>query len=126
MKRYIDVEDLDVFKRAYEVSLKVHKSTLSFPSIEQLALAQQIRKASKSICANLAEGFAKQIYSGAEFRRYLLISIGSSDEMRIWIKYCADLGYINQGEAQSWTQEYRDIAKMLQGLLKKSNDLSNK
>ena len=54
------VEDLEVFKRAYRVSLAVHRSSLGFPAVEQRALADQVRRASKSVCANLAEGFARQ------------------------------------------------------------------
>ena len=53
-------EDLDVFRRAYALSLEVHRASLGFPRIEQFALADQIRRASKSICANIAEGFGKQ------------------------------------------------------------------
>ena len=60
------VEDLEVFERAYRVSLELHQASLEFPRIEQFALADQLRRASKSICANLAEGFAKQGYSAAE------------------------------------------------------------
>ncbi|TGT90609.1 four helix bundle protein, partial [Mesorhizobium sp. M5C.F.Ca.ET.164.01.1.1] len=51
--------DLEVYKRAYAVSLEIHKATLAFPRIEQYALADQLRRSSKAICANLAEGFAK-------------------------------------------------------------------
>ena len=64
-------EDLEVFKRAYRVSLDIHRVSLAFPKIEQYALADQVRRASKSICANLAEGFAKQRRSPAEYRRFL-------------------------------------------------------
>lgn len=111
-------EDLDVFKRAYRVSLEVHRISLEFPQIEQYGLADQIRRASKSICANLAEGFAKQSQSLAEFKRYIQISIGSADEMRVWIRYCLDLGYIDQSQWRSWRDEYQEVAKMLQGLAK--------
>ena len=52
-------EDLEVFQRAYKVSLEVHRKSLEMPQIEQYALADQMRRASKSICVNLAEGFAK-------------------------------------------------------------------
>ena len=52
--------DLDVYQKAYQLSLDIHKATLGFPKLEQFALADQMRRASKSICANLAEGFAKQ------------------------------------------------------------------
>ena len=117
-----DVEDLAVFKRAYAVSLDVHRASLQFPRIEQWALADQVRRCSKSICANLAEGFAKQSYSVAEFRRFLAVAIGSSDEMRIWIRYCVDLGYVDAATGARWREEYVEIARMLQGLQRKAGD----
>ena len=89
-------EDLVVFQRAYRISLEVHRESLTFPKIDQRALGDQIRRASKSICANVAEGFAKQGASAAEFRRFLQIAIGSSDEMRVWARYCLDLDYIDE------------------------------
>jgi four helix bundle protein len=84
-------EDLDVFQRAYALSLIIHKVSLAFPKVEQFGLAEQVRRASKSICANLAEGFGKQRDSSAEFKRFLLIAIGSCEEMQVWIRYCKDL-----------------------------------
>ncbi len=86
------------------------------PSIEQYALADQMRRASKSICVNLAEGFAKQGYSVAEFKRFIQMSLGSADEMRVWIRYGLDLGYIEHATWQRWRDEYQEIAKMLQGI----------
>jgi four helix bundle protein len=86
------VEDLEVFGRAYRLSLELHRASLEFSRIEQFALADQLRRASKSICANLAEGFAKQGYSAAEYRRYLMAAVGSSDETQLWLRYCIDLG----------------------------------
>ena len=59
-------EDLEVFRRAYRLSLEVHRASLEFPRIEQFALADQVRRASKSICANLAEGFGRQRLSRPE------------------------------------------------------------
>ena len=114
------VEDLDVFRRAYAISLDLHQASLKFPKIEQFGgLADQIRRASKSICANLAEGFGKQRQSNLEFKRYLLMAIGSADEMQVWLKYCADLEYIDQNSSGRWRDEYRQIARMLQSLATK-------
>ena len=90
------LNDLEVFQRAYRVSLDVHRTSLLFPDLEQRALADQIRRASKSICANLVEGFAKQAQSQAEFRRFIVMAIGSADEMRLWSRYCLDLGYVDE------------------------------
>ncbi len=65
-------EDLEVFQRAYRISLDVHRTSLQFPKVEQFGgLADQMRRASKSICGNIAEGFGKQRRSNAEFKRYL-------------------------------------------------------
>ncbi len=78
--------------------------------------ADQIRRASKSICGNIAEGFGKQRRSAAEFKRYLLMAIGSADEMQVWLRYCSDLGYIDGETCDGWRDEFRQIARMLQGL----------
>ena len=64
-----------MFQRAYRLSLEIHRASLEFPRIEQFALADQVRRASKSICANLAEGFGRQQQSRPEFRRILIMAI---------------------------------------------------
>ena len=118
-KRVAAFEDLEVFQRAYRLSLEIHRQSLDFPPIEQRALGDQLRRASKSICANIAEGFAKQGRSAAEFKRYLAMAIGSSDEMRVWVRYGLDLGYIDEATWRHWRDEYQSISKMLQGLARK-------
>ena len=111
--------DLQVFQRAYQVSLEVHRVSLEFPRIEQYGLADQVRRASKSICSNLAEGFAKRTHSQAEFKRYLLMAVGSSDETQIWSSYCRDLGYVEESVTRRWQDEYVSISKMLQTLIQR-------
>jgi len=108
--------ELDVFKRAYSISLDIHKISKSFPKDELFGLTNQIRRCSKSICANLAEGFAKQQFSKPEFKRFITMSVGSSIEVRVWIKYCADLQYISSVQALEWAKEYDIITKMLRKL----------
>ena len=118
--RVSSVEDLEVFRRAYAISLDLHQASLKFPKIEQFGgLADQVRRASKSICANLAEGFGKQRQSNLEFKRYLLIAIGSADEMQVWLKYCSDLEYLERKTCENWRDEYRQIARMLQSFVSK-------
>ena len=110
------VEDLEVYRRAYRLSLEVHRASLELPRIEQFALADQLRRSSKSVCANLVEGFAKQSRSAAEYRRYLTVAIGSSDETQLWLRYCVDLGYVEEVVGRRWIADYVEISKMLQGL----------
>ena len=115
-------EDLEVFRRAYRLSLEVHRMSLELPRIEQFVLADQVRRASKSICANLAEGFGRQRLSRPEFGRFLMMAIGSADEMQVWTMYCRDLGYIGSDVAERWQGEFREIARMLWGLRRGSSD----
>lgn len=111
-----DVEDLMVYRKAYATSIEIHRISIEFPRYEQHAVADQMRRASKSICANLAEGFGKQSVSKPEFKRFVLMAMGSADEMRVWIQYSLDLGYVDEAKARVWRNEYRNIAKMLAGL----------
>ena len=106
-------QDLIVFQKAYSLSLEIHKFSYTLPSCEQFELASQMRKSSKSVCANLAEGFAKQRYSKAEYRRFLTIAIGSINELHLWIKYCIDLEYINNAAGRVFQDQCLEIHKML-------------
>jgi four helix bundle protein len=115
-RRVVSFEDLDVFQRAYRVSLEVHRKSLEMPKIEQLALGDQVRRTSKSICSNIAEGYGRQKQSKAEFKRFLWMAIGSSDEMRVWARYALDLGYIDEQAWRNWRDEYQIISKQLQVL----------
>ncbi len=118
--KVVSFEDLEVFQRAYRASLAVHRKSLEMPKIEQFVLGDQIRRASKSICANIAEGFGRQNRSKAEFKRFLWMAVGSSDEMRVWARYALDLGYIDDKTWQDWRDEYQIISKQLQTLAAKS------
>ena len=118
--KIVSFEDLEVFQRSYRLSLDVHRKSLALPRIEQFALGDQMRRASKSICANIAEGYGRQSRSKAEFKRFLWMAIGSADEMRVWARFALDLGYIEEPLWREWRDEYQVIAKMLQSLAAKS------
>ena len=111
-----DFTDLVVYQKAYEKSLEIHRGTMKYPKHEQCELGSQMRRASKGICANIAEGFGKQNVSKLEFKRFLLKAMGSADEMRVWARYSFDLGYIDGRSWTDWNKSYSDIARMLNGL----------
>ncbi|MDX8445436.1 four helix bundle protein [Mesorhizobium captivum] len=118
--RFVErARDLEVYKRAYAVSLEVHRATLAFPKIEQYSLADQLRRSSKAICANLAEGFAKQSHSKVEFARFVSMAVGSCSEVETWISYAFDLQYISQAQLDAWRQSYVQIHGMLVNLREK-------
>jgi len=78
----------DIYRKAFELAVKVEPVCRSFPRYEQFALAEQLRKASRSIGANYVEGYIRQDILPADHRRFLIYSQGSCDETRYWL----DLG----------------------------------
>ncbi len=113
------VWDMIVFQKAYQLALEIHKISQDFPVSEQYELASQLRRSSKSICANLAEGRAKQQGSSAEFRRYVLIALGSADESQLWLRFAKDLGFLENSSWNKLDEQMREISKMLNGLAQK-------
>ena len=112
-----DVWALNVFQRAYRLSLDLHRASLDWPRVEQYGgVADQLRRASKSVCALLVEGAGRQPGSDAEFRRYVTMAIGSADEARLWCCYAKDLAFVAAATAEGWQRELSEIARMLSGL----------
>ena len=105
-------EDFEVYRRAYKMSLIIHKMSFEMPKIEQFELASQIRRSTKSICANIAEGYGKGS-TVADFKRYLRIALGSANETKVHLRYCKDLGYLSEDRYYYLSNEYNEIAKML-------------
>ncbi len=118
-KKVSTFRQLMVYQRAFNISLEVHKVSLGFPKIEQYVIADQLRRATKSICANIAEGFTKQKYSITEFGRFLAIAEASANETLVWIEYAAALAYISHEQFLHWDNEYNAIGAMLNKLRSK-------
>ena len=111
-----DVWELDAFRRAYELSLVVHRTSHQWPKHEQYGgVAEQLRRASKSVCALLAEGNGRQAGSDPEMRRYVVMALGSVEEAKLWCRYAVDLGYLDPAVASAWQTEFTELARMLQG-----------
>ena len=113
------LEDLQAYSRSYAASLEVHRLSLKFPAYEQYkGLASQLRDSSKSIVANLVEGYSFRVRRPKRFVNHLELSIGSCDETRLWLKYSYDLGYLTEREYDELAMKYEEIGKLLWGLLK--------
>ncbi len=108
-------KDLLVYQQAYRAALDISRVTRSFPRAEQFELARQMRAAARSVPANIAEGWARR-QSPAEFRRFLQMAIGSCEEMRVWLDFSRDEGYLNGGRLQVLQTEYARIGLLLQRL----------
>ena len=110
--------DLRVYQLSYDLALKVHKLTLTFPDFEKYELGSQIRRAAVSIPVNIAEGYGKKS-SVADFKRYLQMAQGSKDETKVLLELGKDLGYILDKEYIAMFEQYDELGKQLYSLHQK-------
>jgi four helix bundle protein len=108
-------KDLKVYGLSYSLAMDIFRSTKTFPREERYALTDQIRRASRSIPANIVEGWAKRRYENV-FKRHLLDSIGSCDETKLWLKFAHECQYITVDEHRVLTGRCEEIGKMLNAL----------
>lgn len=109
-------EKLDVWKKSIDFVVQVYRMTETFPSEEKFGLISQIRRASISIPANIAEGAARE--SDKEFIRFLYIAQGSTSEVETELLIANRLGYLSEENhvlARSFLDE---IGRMITGLSK--------
>jgi four helix bundle protein len=110
---FVNYENLDVYKLAFVRAIDIHRLSQDFPKNEQYGgLADQIRRSSKSVCANLAEGLAKQM-SIPDKRKFIQISIGSVEETRVWLSFAMELAFITAQQGTALRDDYSRMAQML-------------
>jgi len=114
-------EKLDVWKKSIDLVVEVYRLTAKFPSEERFGLISQIRRASVSIPANIAEGAARE--SDKEYLRFLSIAQGSASEVETELHIASRLGFLSDEDYGSSRTSLDDIGRMISGL---SNHLKRK
>ena len=94
----------------------VHAVCKRLPSEEKYELASQMRRASKSIPANIAEGFGRKT-SEKEFKQYMRMAMGSANEMETHLRIAGNLGYLQDPELASLADGYNHIGRQLNRLI---------
>ncbi len=117
---YQGYRDLKVFQLAYELALKVHEITKSFPIEEKYSLVDQIQRSSRSVPANLAEAWKKRRYKKA-FVSKLIDCSGEAGETEVWLDFSKNFGYIDQIEYENLIKKYDEVSRMLTGMINKAD-----
>ncbi len=107
-------EDLEVWQFAKNLAVKIYAVTDKFPTREQFGISAQIRKSAVSIPSNIAEGSVKE--SKADFGRFLLISMGSTAELKTQLIIAKETGILPEKHYITLIDEINRIAKMLKSL----------
>ena len=101
-------EELDVYKMAFETAHIIYNKSKSFPKCELYSLTDQIRRSSRSVCANLAEAFRKRKYPKS-FISKLNECESEAAETQVWIKFAYECDYINKVERDKIYKKYEQI-----------------
>ncbi len=117
MSETIGFKNLRVYIKAYENALVIFQLTKKFPQEEKYLLVNQLRRSSRSVCANIAEAYRKRRYT-KHFISKLSDADGETSETLIWLDFARDQGYMNISEYEILYKNYISIGKMLGGMIK--------
>ena len=110
-----DFRTLNVWTRAHALAVETYKVTKAFPKEELYGLVSQMRSASVSIPANIAEGCGRT--GEREFRHFLEIAAGSSAELEYHLLLAHDLGFLAQADYDNLDARVTEVKRMLAGFL---------
>src|SRR5712692_1975557 len=89
--------DLKVYQLAYKLAMEIFSETKTFPHDERFSLTSQIRRSSRSVAANIAEGYRKRQYPNM-FASKLADSDAEATETQVWLDFARDCGYLSSGD----------------------------
>lgn len=108
----MDFKELLAYKKAFALAMKIYNVSKSFPKEEKYSLTDQIRRSSRSTCANLAEAYRKRIYP-KHFYTKLTDSDGENSETVVWLDFALECEYITSEIHDSLYSECMEIGKLL-------------
>ena len=108
--------ELEVYRRAFEAAMQVFALTQKFPSEERYSLTDQIRRSSRSVCANLAEAWRKRRYENA-FVAKLSDAESEAAETQVWLEFAARCGYLPDDEARDLYKAYHAVIATIVGMI---------
>jgi len=114
---FSSIKDLDVYKRAYELAMHIFEASKAFPKEEKYSLTDQVRRCSRSTCANMREAWSKRRYN-AHFVSKMTDADGENSETDTWLDFAHDCGYINDQTYLYLKNECQDVGSMLGAILK--------
>jgi len=115
-KPIINHTELDVYKLAFDGAMKIFELTKRFPLIEKYALTDQIRRSSRSVCANIAEAWRKRRYKAA-FVCKLNDSESEAAETQTWIAFSVKCNYLDEAEGEKLLETYNQIIGKLVNMI---------
>jgi len=114
--RLNSAKDLEVYKKSYQLAMKIFEISKDFPAEERFALTNQIRRSSRSVCLNLREAWAKRRYE-AHFVSKLTDCDGENSETDSSLDFTKDCGYITLEQHEEMVALCQQVGKMLGSMI---------
>ena len=104
---------LKMYRMAYKAAMEIFELSKSFPKEERYSLTDQIRRASRSVCSNIAEGYRKRIYP-----KHFAMKMTDADasETTVWLDFSKDFDYLEVSQHERLITVYDEIGRMLGGM----------
>src|SRR6478735_2785717 len=116
MGKIVRHNDLDVYQRAMEAAMLIFEASKSFPREETYSLTDQIRRSSRSVCANLSEAWRKRRYEAA-FISKLSDAETEAAETQVWLEFAVDCGYVPGEAVRELSSAYNSIFATRGGMM---------
>ena len=113
-------QDLEVYKKAFSAAMRIFELSKSFPKEEIYSLTDQIRRSSRSVCANTAEAWRKRRYEAA-FISKVNDAESESAETQTWLEFAVRCNYLDKETGRELFKEYDEIISMLVVMIAKSH-----
>ena len=117
--------ELEVYKRQKELSREVFSLSKKFPDEERYSLTDQLRRASRSIGAQIAEAWAKRLYP-KHFISKLTDADGEQMETQHWLIEAVDCGYLEESDSKRLLSLCQEIGRMLGSMIRKAESFSSR
>jgi four helix bundle protein len=109
-------KDLKVYQLAYQLAMRIVHEAKCFPVEERYSLTDQIRRSSRSVTANIGEGYRKRQYPAA-FSSKMADADGEAGETTVWLDYARDCGYWPATLVEELASGYAEVGRMLGGMI---------
>lgn len=109
-------KDLIIYKKAFALSMEIFEVSKGFPKEEKYSLTDQVRRSSRSVCANIGEAYRKRRYS-AHFISKLTDSDAENSETQVWIDFAFACKYIDENTSISFTQRSEEVGRLINHMI---------
>lgn len=109
---YRGFKDLIAYQKAFQQAMNIYRLSKSFPKEEKYSLTDQIRRSSRSVCANFAEAYRKRGYP-KHFHLKMTDCLGENDETSVWLDVAKECEYISHEVYSQHADENEEVGKLL-------------